>query len=221
ISGNVPYFQVEPLLLIAWQQLAQGDEEAALQTFEQAAQAYQQLPQGGRQVLTSGITLAAAQASFEQIPQAQKTLRQVEAEHERAKVAAVLHIAMRLETFDIDELLQLTSLDMASDPLAVAVAVDLASHGRWEQAVAWAQAQRRVGSREDCLDALATIAGLQAARDQQTAAVTTIESVSGLTPTGQTRLQAGLATGYLMGGDRSRAEAALSQALESFGTISK
>src|SRR5690606_14513203 len=43
----------------------------------------------------------------------------------------------------------------------------------------------------------------------------------GLTPTGQTRLQAGLATGYLMGGDRSRAEAALAKALESFATISK
>src|SRR5690606_12356780 len=121
----------------------------------------------------------------------------------------------------IDELLQLTSLDMAVDPLAVAVAVDMASHDRWEQAVAWAKAQRRVGSREDCLAALATFAGLRATRDQKEAAVATLEAVTGLTPTAQARIQTGLATGYLMGGDRSRAEAALGTALETFATISK
>src|SRR5690606_7779671 len=36
-----------------------------------------------------------------------------------------------------------------------------------------------------------------------------------------TRIQAGLAAGYLLGGDRSKAEAALVQALESFATITK
>ena len=168
VGGRVPYFQIEPLLLIAWHQLANGKQAEAQKAFGEAIASYQGLSQVGREVMTAGVTLAAAQASFDQIPQAKETLRQLEAERERARLAAALHISVCFETFNVDELLQFTSLDLDVDPLAVAVATEVAARVGWDKAIAWAQAQSEVASREDALAMLATMAAYRAATTEQT-----------------------------------------------------
>ena len=221
VGGRVPYFEVEPLLLIAWHQARSGDQTAAEQTIKQAGEAYRDLSQVGREVLTAGTSLAAAQAAIGQIDEAKKTLRTLDADSERARLASLLHIVSSLESYDLDALLEYSSLDLVVDPLAVAVAVDIASHGSWEQSLAWAKAQSSLASQEDCLTAVATVAGWQAARTGDTTPADLVAGVTDVSATAQARVQAAVGTGYLMQGNQSQAEASMAKAIEIFETLQK
>lgn len=221
VGGRVPYFQVEPLVLIAWQLLEKGQAAEANQAVQQAIEAYDRLSQVGRQVITAGIALAAAQAAFDQSEEAKQTIRDLEANESRSRVAAQVHIVEKLETFDVEELLKATTFGLTGDPLAVAVATDIAAHQRWENAVSWARAQPGLAAREDSLALLAAFAGLHSGRTQDSAAADLLQGVTGLSPAGPARIQASIAAGHLMAGDQSSAQAGLAAAIESLGTIPK
>ena len=221
-STRAPYFMTEPLVLMAWQKHHAGDATGTSALVQQAVESFQQLPGLGRAELTAAIALAGAQAAFDQIPDAQATLGKLEPERERARVAALIRIVADFDSFDLDEILEYSSLDMAVDPLALAVATEIAAHGLWDKAIAWARAQRSSAAEEDCLTALAAFAARVESQSGDSGPRTQlVQQAESLSASGRTRLHAGFAAGYLMFGKRTAAEAALALAVEALAAVER
>ena len=221
-ANRAPYFMTEPLLTIAWQKYHAGDVTGASALVQQAAEKFQKLPGLGRAELTAAIALAGAQAAFDQTAEAQATLGKLEPERERARVTALIRIVVNFDSYDLDEILEYSSLDMVVDPLALAAATEIAAHGLWDKAIAWAKAQRKPAVQEDCFTGLAALAARVESQSGDAGPRTQLlQQAESLSATGRTRLHAGLAAGYLMFGKRTEAEAALAQAVEALAAIER
>ncbi|MGE0378056.1 MAG: hypothetical protein AB7Q45_21810, partial [Planctomycetaceae bacterium] len=213
-----PFYRVEPLVEIAWQQLAAGDRAGAGKTVGEAFEAATDLPPFGRAPVTAVASIGAALAAVDRIDDAREVIRRLNRDDvkslSRERVAALVQIAFDLRLFDLDKLLQFSSLDMATEPVAIAVTTGVSSQGDWKRAIAWAFAARDGVTQEDCLAAAAVVAGWEAGRTGKAAPVTAVtEAAKRFSAAGQSRVAAGVATGYLLRDDRSAATAALQEAL--------
>src|SRR5690606_14362823 len=164
----------------------------------------------GRGPVTAAASVGAALAYFDRISDAQDVMRRVNRDDDsalnRERVAALMQIAFDLQMFDLDKLLRFSSLDMAAEPLAISVATGVAARGNWQQAIAWSLAAEEPVRQEDCLAAVAVVAGWHAALEGNDEPVSLVQRAANqLRPSGKCRVAAGIATGYLMHDDRESA----------------
>lgn len=213
-----PFYRVGPLVEIAWQQLAAGDRAAAEQTVDEAFNAAEDFPAHDRAAVAAVSSVGTALAVFDRIDDAQAVVRRLDRDDNaalsRERVAALVDITTDLKMFDLDKVLHYSSLDLAAEPVAVAITVGIAAQRDWDHTIAWALANQDVVAQEDCLAAAAVVAGRESALTGDSAPVSVVTEAAQRFPVaGQSRVAAGVATGSLMGGDREAATAALQQAL--------
>ncbi len=213
-----PFYRVEPLVEIAWQQLADGDRAAAERTVDEAFNAAENFPAHDRSAVAAVSSVGAVLGVFGRIDDAQAAVRRLDRQDDaalsRERVATLSQIAFDLEMFDLDKVLHYSSLDLSAEPVAIAITVGIAAQGDWEHAIDWALANKDVVAQEDCLAAAAVVAGRESALTGDSAPVSAVtRAAQGFPVAGQSRVAAGVATGSLIGGDREAATAALQQAL--------
>ncbi len=214
VGAQVPFYQVEPLVQILWQELAKGDTAAAKATLATAQSAGQRMPVAGRATLDASVALAAGETALDQLSAAQKRLADDNIEASRARAAALAQMVFDLKTFDLDQLVRNSTLDLLSEPLQASVAVRLISNGQTEQALAWALAEDDVAARDDSLAALSLAAAYELIAGGNQEPLGRVKGVlAQQTPSAQGRMLAGMATGYLLAGDRTAAGSSLQEAL--------
>ncbi len=220
------FYQAKPLAEIAWQERVSGDISAASQTTTEAFGAAVDFPSVGRAAPAAAAAVAALLATDGRIEDAVEVFRQLDRDNDEAltreRVAALVQITSDLEIFDVDRILRYSSMDMAVDPLGVATAISIAAHSYWKQAITWALQAQSVAAREDCMSAIALVAARQSVitRDDQ-AIVQVQKAAKQLSIRGQSRVAAGIATGYLMQGDKEQAASSLATALALYEQIKR
>ncbi len=220
VGVQVPFYQVEPLMLIYWEQLRQGNSKAALETLASAQKAGERMPVAGHATLDAQVALSAGEAAANQLDAARSRLSQLDLEPTRARAAALVQMVFDLQNYDLDRVVRLSMIDLSADPLAVAVAVRLISNGQTDAAIRWALAAEDAAVQEDCLSALAFAAAHQAIVAGDTAPLQKLRSLlPQQSATGQSRIQAGIATAYLMQNDQANAETALQAAVQALEQV--
>ncbi|MBX3436954.1 MAG: hypothetical protein KF861_05655 [Planctomycetaceae bacterium] len=213
------FYRTEPLVEIAWRQMAAGDRAGALKSTAEAFEATRDLPSFGRAPVSAVASVGAALVAVDRLPEAQQVVTRLNRDDasaiSRERVAALVQIANDLKMYDLDELIRYSSLDMTTEPVPIAITVGAAAHGAWDRAIAWALAAPERVTQEDCLTAAAVMAGWESTRTGQTKPVTMVSQASekSLSAAGQSRVAAGLATGYLMQGNREAAQKSVDQAI--------
>ena len=220
LKPDVPYFQIEPLVAIGWQQLAAGQAQEARATAETARELTKTVPKFGRDAIDALLQLATLLAALGADAEAEAVIAQNSFEGPLGQLSARLAIVRALGSYNLDQTLPGEVVGGWERPQWVASTLGVAVRGDWERAEKWArQAPDSVGEAESLIawaDALARQALVsQKAGDFERAAAIATD----LDPANRARLHACLSLTAMNAGNRERAEQALTQAQTALGEI--
>lgn len=213
LRPKVPYYQVTPLVSIAWRERESGQADAAKQTLEQAWQAAQGLPKFGRDSIDSATALATLLVAGGREAEARALLDKYERPDPLGELSARLQIVRALGSFDLDQPADAEPLLPWTAPQSVAVTLSLAAHGNWDEAFHWAQAHPDLEARTECVIAWAEAWTEDALQHDQPARLQRLETTEDDLPSAaQARFWSRVAMRQFLHGDQSRAQQSLDKA---------
>lgn len=202
VGRQVKYLQMAPLSVVAWEQMARGDEAAARDAVGRARSLTDQLPTWGRTPIDLSTQLAAVLAATNQLGPAESLLR----EHKADRRDSSIQLSAYLQLQQADEYsrkpLQLT--DRYGDwyaPQWVAVTLTLCAHDEFDVALQWVQRASDITARAEAAAAWARrVAAAPGQTNEQ------IEQLLGtLSPSGAARVAASVGEAFAARGDADAA----------------
>lgn len=162
-DAKTVYYQIEPRLNDYWRKRKAGDAAGAKAQFAQIMKDSQTAPLGGSMALESAIGIAAVLVAENKTGDATTVVdryqrdRSVPARRDSMTASAYFLTSSRLQEaklipFKVGEVFGW------HDPLRTTVAVDLASHGLWNEAIQWSGGGADLQEKSDSLAAIAEVA---------------------------------------------------------------
>ncbi|MEZ6050816.1 MAG: hypothetical protein R3C02_05405 [Planctomycetaceae bacterium] len=155
---------MEPLAAIAWQERATGDVSAASQTTTEAFDAATDFPSVGRAAPAAAAAAAAVLLPMAGSRMPVEVFRRLNRDDDKAltreRVAALAQITDDLEMFDIDRILRYSSMELWRSIHSLRrTATAIARTAIGSRRPNWAMKAANVAVQEDCMSAIAVIAG--------------------------------------------------------------
>jgi hypothetical protein len=169
-SSGRTWLQVEPRLTQYWKLAAAGDTAGATKEFQQIASSASQLESGGRLAFETLIGAAAAMVNqgdaggAEQLIAKHDRDRSILTNRDVMNSAAWFQSVSRMRSAGLRPF-YVGDVFAWDDPIRTCVALDLATHKRWDAAVAWSASQKQIPCVADSLTAVAQIASALEAGD--------------------------------------------------------
>lgn len=165
-APSVLPYTVEPLALLAHQQLDAGDRTSAEATLNDAVEKATKLPNILRSHSDTVIVLAAALVRFNRTTEAESLLAKFEQTDKggRSTLSEMWRASLDQGTFDFEYETNLSQLELSGHPLRVASAIHLCRHGQWDVALTWCQAAKDQVVRDASFAACAGMMAAQLAR---------------------------------------------------------
>ena len=216
MSNAAAYYQIQPLVEIALQELNQGKTAAAQDAASKALKQAVRMPKSVRQTLDAATTLSALLVVLEQSDDAEQLIRKNQEFGPRGRLSTLWRAALDSQSFDFElEALRPYHISIP-EPLRLGVIQTLVGWNRISEALAFAESTQNVAARDACR---AAWAGRVADLTPETATAVIQQALASVSATGQTRAWAALASHRISSGDQSGGEAALAQAVAALGQI--
>jgi hypothetical protein len=210
----LPYYQIEPLVEIAWWAHKAGDGDAFKDAIDQAinaASSLSRLPKRGRSRPMYAVDLATVLVVANRLADAQNLIDENEARTPNGQFAGKLSAMRATNRFnaDADE----TPIYRWVAPQTVAVVIALVARGETDAARNWAASQQDVEVRSEAILVWADESLRQALAAGSSLDMPAIEAAAkGVPASGRVRLYARLAGRYLSAGRKSDVDALLVKA---------
>lgn len=168
VGNSQGYYRIDPELTLHWRALAKGDPENAKKALSDALAELPRVPATGRVGIEAALGLAAALVNDGKIEQATELIaaRQLDTTipYNRDNLAATswVFIAERCQDAHLEWPPFLDAVFWVN-PLHTAVALDLAIHDRWKEAIAWTKTSSDPRAMTDALVAISDIAAAKKA----------------------------------------------------------
>lgn len=222
VGRDLPYYQIMPLVTIAWQELKSGSIDDAKKTLDDAVKLTTEspgLPPYGSESLNIASSLAAALTAAGRSDEARKILRSRTETGTLANFVATWRAAFDSRSYDFETIAEQQALDSGAPPQWASVARSLTLRGYAGAALAWAEGSDSSEIRVDCTIAWAeALAG--SAENASAESLAVIEPAAAkLSPAGKARLLARLAGLRSFDADKAQSEAWLAKARESLAAV--
>lgn len=196
VDRDRTFYRMLPHLAAYWRAIGKNDSATAKNSLAAAEAEVRNITSSGRMATECYLALSSALIREGRMPEAQQyvALRQMDRSipANRDLVASTAWAYLATQSRDAG-LMSPAVLDATlwTDPLHLAVAVDLAIHQQWEQAVAWSQTASDARSHSDAIVAISDVAR---ALKAPAAAVTALGAVQSPDPVFGIRIRAAIAT---------------------------
>ena len=220
VGESLPYYQVAPLVVIAWKKLEAGDRAAAEKTVEEAWSAAKNLPKHGQSALMVAVELATVLIAVDRETDAADLMKRYGNAGPFGQFAGLLAEVRDIRTYDLDGAVASRSVQDLTAPQRVAVTRGLVAYGHSDKARSWARSAPDLDARVECLAAWAeasTRVALAAKRPAESAVIAS--ETEALPPTGKARVYARVAGARLAQADRTGAEEAVKTAREAMAAL--
>jgi hypothetical protein len=220
VGTDLPYYQIPPLVAIAWQELAAGKRAEASKTLDEAQKSAPKIPKFGRDALDIALDLATVLAAAGRDDEARQLLGKHLSAEPAGQLSAALAIVRWQGDFDLDQTLPGDMVGGWQAPQWVAATLGLALKGQSDQALAWAQKVPNADAKIECTIAWADWLTRRALTAKQPDDISrAVAAADALAPPGKARLLACLAVTQFDGGDRGGAEKSLAAAVATLKSI--
>lgn len=223
VGKQLPYYQVMPLVSIAWQELKARQTAEAKKLLDQAVAVTKQppgLPPYGSESLNIASNLAAALAASGRLDEAREILQSRTETGTLADLVALWRAAFDSRSYDFQAFVADQPLSSGAPPQWATVARSLAYRGYFDAALAWAEGSGSQEIRVDCTMAWAEALVDDVARQKQPERLKALDPAAAkLTPAGKARLYARLAGRSINGIDQAQIDAWLKIARDTIATI--
>jgi len=212
------FYQIRPLVAMAWQLLQRGTPDARQQADELLQSAQKIAPQLttdlGRLQYDAASLLAAPLFVLGRTDDAQGLMNRPNGDDPVARESLLLQTVRHSGTFDMEAALKHRSVRLPASPQRVAVTWILAGYGRWQAGLTWAQSQPSRADRDDCLAAWgeARVARLGALDSGDSELPTIAEIAAQLQPANQAAFYARIAVRQFRDGRTQAAQQSLQKA---------
>ncbi len=218
MSLDQPFFQIDPLVQMAWQDLVAEKAVNATQRIDKALKASESLPSRGRERLDSAIQLASILIAVQRDKEALDLIETNQSADHIGQLSARLHNAYATKLYDYDQLLATAPLFPLTRPQTVGVVVDLVTRGKEDQARRWADLQTSSQTREECYIAWAETCVLT--HDDAASHLQELESIAGQwSPARQAELYARVAVRFANQNKKEQAAAYQQRSAQILTTI--
>jgi hypothetical protein len=217
VGTSLPYYRVEPLTAMAWQQLRKSDLDGARATADAAWAAAESLPHGQTQH-AAAISLGALLIALDR----QGDADQLIAEHREEPPAgyedlsSLRQIVEALGIYDLDAELSYRTGPTPAIPYQLTLAYDMVANGATDAALKWAKGLANEPQRFNCLIAIAEALTMQATPGAS-AKVSAITAA--LNGPNRARLMVRVAVRQWMLGDRAAAKVSLAAARKQLASV--
>lgn len=134
LGKDTPFYQINPLTIIAWQQLKAGRKAEAAKTIDKALSFAKSLPAHGADSLDTSLELATALIAIGKGKEAATLLSAHLSTDPVGQTSALLAVARSTQQFNLDRPVVGQSLSGWNHPQWVAAVVGAAAHGYTDQA---------------------------------------------------------------------------------------
>ena len=194
VGEAVPYYQIPPLVTMAWKRLEQGDRPSADEFAGRALTAAEDLPGFGLFSVETASGLAAVLVALGRDDDARGLLKKILNTKLAGQVAAVIRSVRDLQSYDFDAGMQERPLSDWKSPEWVATTISLVAHGRQDKALKFAQSNTDVEVRNDCVVAWSVTQVKIASTEAGAATLAQIDAAAGkLDAAARSRLYANVA----------------------------
>ncbi|MBS0262766.1 MAG: hypothetical protein JSS02_12500 [Planctomycetes bacterium] len=215
-TNQSPYEGIPPLVAMAWR--SAGNAGEMQKTVEEALALAEKLPPRGRFATEAALGLAPLLVLAGKADQAHALLAEHRSEAPLEQFAAAMRISIEDHSFNLDRPYIGRSVGYWQFPLETGVTLSLAAHGRWDEALGWANQLTDAVARTEARTAWAESLLHSSGANADAKVLERARSVgTDMNPAGQARLLARLAAVRAEQGDRAGAAQLLSEA----GTILK
>lgn len=153
VRRRASFYKIEPLVEMAWQQLANGDRDAANATAEEAAGLAKSLPDTSRRTVDAATELSALLAALGRMDEASAIIRREQRDSPRGQLSAIWRSSLNFKTFDVDWEAERPYHILVHDPMWVSVVETLVARGSEDRALEVARAAPSRTAREACVAA--------------------------------------------------------------------
>jgi hypothetical protein len=213
-----------PLVAIAWQEIANGNAADAKKSLDAAVAVTKEppgLPPYGSESLNIASSLSAALAATGRFDEAREILRSRTETGTLADLVSLWRTAFDSQTYDFDAIAEDQPLSSGAPPQWATVARTLALHGKFDEALQWAEGSDSPQIRVDCTIAWAEELVDDVARKKTPERLAALEPPAAkLSPAGKARLYARLA-GRSSGVEQAQIDAWLKTARDTVAGISE
>ncbi|HEY2251061.1 MAG TPA: hypothetical protein VGH74_08365 [Planctomycetaceae bacterium] len=220
IKKQMPSEGVLPIVALAWLRAANPQEFQ--RAVADARLLAEKLPSRGRYASEAAVAMSALLVVSGKSDDARQLLgrHHIERDPLIEQLAAALRVVFENGTYDLDTTLIGRSLEDWQRPLATAVTLILAAHGRWDDALTWStQAEDPVAKAEGLIAWAESYARQAVPAEDAAGWDRALKAGRDLTVAGKVRLLARLAAVKISKGDRPGAEELISQAAQALKSL--
>lgn len=213
LRPSIPYYQIDPLVEIAWRAHTTGDGDAVKLALDRAIDVASTLPSRGRSRLMYAGNLAAALVAANRSADAQTLIDAHGERTPRGQFAGELSAMRATKQFNADASADETPIHPWAAPQTVAVVIALVARGENDAARKWATSQQNDEVRSETTLVWADHSLRRALAAETSVDMSAIEAAANqLPPSGRVRLYARLAGRYLQASKKSDVDALLARA---------
>lgn len=217
-ARTTPYFQIQPLVELGWQQIARGETDQANESATAAVTHSQRMPKSIRKTHDAAISLGALLAALDRTAEMNTLIEQHQDFLPRGQVSTLWRAALDSRTFDLDREVRLPYHRGMPEPMRLGIVESLVAHGQQQKGLAVAMAAPTAVSQDACRAAWA--GRLLLTRPNEALATITQHLEPGnVSPAGQARVWSAVAAHRREAEDEAGAQAALANAVAAFEKI--
>jgi len=176
VDRSRSFYRIDPQLRLYWRALAAGDAQTAKKSLDDAVSEMATMPKTGRLGIDAALGLSAALVNDGKMDQAKQLIaaRQLDTtipdNRDAIASTAWAFVAFRCRDVSLQPPAVMDAL-LWINPLHTAIAMDLAIHKRWTEAIAWSKTAADSRVLTDALVAVAELAGAQNASAEVLSAI--------------------------------------------------
>lgn len=221
IRPSVPYYKISPLVIMAWDQLAEGRREDAEKTAELAWGLSSDLPKFGQFSVDAASDLGAVLVALGRTADAQTLVARFNDSETQGQLSALQQHAYESKGFAIESDDKLAPAVPWTAPQFVAVARALVTRGFIDEALAWSVALSDKEAQAECLAEISSAVARQTIDESQPELLEQVTGqIDGLEPAIRARAYARIAAAQLQSGDADSGAKSLEAANAALGEIS-